>query len=41
MTEALARSARLDPDHLADALLTRLEVAPGAHDDIALVVVRL
>ncbi|MET9464701.1 SpoIIE family protein phosphatase [Streptomyces sp. NPDC006544] len=41
LTEALARGVRLDPDHLADALLARLEVARGAHDDIALVVVRL
>ncbi|MFE9637291.1 PP2C family protein-serine/threonine phosphatase [Streptomyces sp. NPDC006463] len=41
LAEALAGYARLDPDHLADALLARLEVARGAHDDIALVVVRL
>lgn len=41
LAEALADYARLDPDDLSDALLTRLEVARGAHDDIALVVVRL
>ncbi|MGW6686259.1 PP2C family protein-serine/threonine phosphatase [Streptomyces sp. NPDC054961] len=41
LTEALARSVRLGPDRLADALLARLDVARGAHDDIALVVVRL
>ncbi|MFE7776234.1 PP2C family protein-serine/threonine phosphatase [Streptomyces sp. NPDC057445] len=41
LTDALARYALLSPDRLADALLARLEVAGGARDDIALIVVRL
>ncbi|KES08382.1 protein phosphatase [Streptomyces toyocaensis] len=41
LTDTLARHARMDPDELADTLLTRLGVAHGGLDDIALVVVRL
>lgn len=41
LTDALARHARLSPERLADALLTRLGVAGGARDDIALITVRL
>lgn len=41
LTDGLARHARLSPDRLADALLSSLGVAGGAHDDIALIVVRL
>ncbi|MFE4721446.1 PP2C family protein-serine/threonine phosphatase, partial [Streptomyces sp. NPDC056728] len=41
LTDGLARYARLCPDRLADALLTHLDVAGGAQDDIALIVVRL
>lgn len=41
LTDALARLTRLRPDHLADTLLTRLGVADGGRDDIALVIVRL
>jgi serine phosphatase RsbU (regulator of sigma subunit) len=41
LTDGLARYARLSPDRLADALLAHLGVAGGAHDDIALIVVRL
>ncbi|MET8212926.1 SpoIIE family protein phosphatase [Streptomyces sp. NPDC005373] len=41
LTDGLARYARLSPDRLADALLTHLDVAGGAQDDIALIVVRL
>jgi serine phosphatase RsbU (regulator of sigma subunit) len=41
LSDALARSARLGPDRLADSLLARLGVIGGARDDIALVAVRL
>ncbi|MFF5158287.1 PP2C family protein-serine/threonine phosphatase [Streptomyces sp. NPDC000348] len=41
LTDTLARHARLSPDHLADTLLTRLGVADGGRDDIALITVRL
>ncbi|MEV0537440.1 SpoIIE family protein phosphatase [Kitasatospora sp. NPDC050463] len=41
LTDALARYACLDPEHLADALLARLGVSSGASDDIALIVLRL
>ncbi|MFI7705144.1 PP2C family protein-serine/threonine phosphatase [Nonomuraea sp. NPDC049480] len=41
LTDALARFGRLDPEHLADALLASLKVSSGARDDIALLVVRL
>ncbi|MEV6839606.1 SpoIIE family protein phosphatase [Streptomyces sp. NPDC051133] len=37
----LARHARLGPGDLADTLLTRLGVADGGGDDIALIIVRL
>ncbi|PWI04777.1 protein phosphatase [Streptomyces sp. NWU339] len=41
LADALARHARLSPDRLADVLLTRLGVADGGRDDVALVIVRL
>ncbi|WP_413798075.1 PP2C family protein-serine/threonine phosphatase [Streptomyces iranensis] len=41
LTDTLARHTSLGPDHLADTLLTRLGVADGGRDDIALIVVRL
>ncbi|WP_432251688.1 PP2C family protein-serine/threonine phosphatase [Streptomyces sp. HNM1019] len=41
LTDTLARHTCLGPDHLADTLLTRLGVAGGGRDDIALIVVRL
>ncbi|MEV0695523.1 SpoIIE family protein phosphatase [Streptomyces sp. NPDC050388] len=41
LADALARHARLSPDRLADALLTRLGVADGGRDDVALIIVRL
>ncbi|MFJ3175349.1 PP2C family protein-serine/threonine phosphatase [Streptomyces roseus] len=41
LTTALTRLADLDPERLADALLTQLGVVGGARDDIALIVVRL
>jgi serine phosphatase RsbU (regulator of sigma subunit) len=41
LTTALAQDGTLDPDRLADALLTRLAVAGGGPDDIALVIIRL
>ncbi|MBI0296506.1 SpoIIE family protein phosphatase [Streptomyces sp. PRKS01-29] len=41
LTDTLARHIALGPDHLADTLLTRLGVADGGPDDIALIVVRL
>ncbi|WP_407111911.1 PP2C family protein-serine/threonine phosphatase (plasmid) [Streptomyces sp. DSM 116494] len=41
LTDAVARHARLSPDDLADTLLTRLGVADGGPDDIALIIVRL
>ncbi|MBQ1089260.1 PP2C family protein-serine/threonine phosphatase [Streptomyces sp. B93] len=41
LTTALAQDRILAPDPLADALLTRLDVAGGVSDDIALVVIRL
>ncbi|MFC9635651.1 SpoIIE family protein phosphatase [Streptomyces mirabilis] len=41
LTTALAKDSTLAPDQLADALLARLDVARGADDDIALIVIRL
>ncbi|MEU0398370.1 SpoIIE family protein phosphatase [Streptomyces sp. NPDC006208] len=41
LTTALAQDQTLPPDLLADALLDRLDVADGAPDDIALVIIRL
>ncbi|MEV5315840.1 SpoIIE family protein phosphatase [Streptomyces sp. NPDC052610] len=41
LTTALAQDSALDPDRLADTLLVRLDVASGAPDDIALIVIRL
>ncbi|WP_367318581.1 SpoIIE family protein phosphatase [Streptomyces sp. HUAS ZL42] len=41
LTTALAQDRTLAPDLLADALLTRLDVAGGVSDDIALVIIRL
>ncbi|GGN96292.1 hypothetical protein GCM10011579_097610 [Streptomyces albiflavescens] len=41
LTTALAEDSTLAPGQLADALLTRLGVAGGAPDDIALIVIRL
>ncbi|MEV7380645.1 SpoIIE family protein phosphatase [Streptomyces lydicus] len=41
LTTALAQDQALPPELLADALLARLDVAGGAPDDIALVVIRL
>ncbi|MET7931897.1 SpoIIE family protein phosphatase [Streptomyces sp. NPDC058293] len=41
LTTALAQDRTLAPDLLADALLTRLDVAAGVSDDIALVIIRL
>jgi serine phosphatase RsbU (regulator of sigma subunit) len=41
LTNALAQDTALAPDQLADTLLSRLGVANGASDDIALVVIRL
>lgn len=41
LTGTLARHARAGPEQLADTLLTRLGVADGGRDDIALIVVRL
>lgn len=41
LMDTLARHAGLGPDHLADTLLSRLGVADGGRDDIALIVVRL
>ncbi|MFF0156349.1 PP2C family protein-serine/threonine phosphatase [Streptomyces sp. NPDC005263] len=41
LTTALAKDSTLAPDQLADALLDRLDVAAGAEDDIALIVIRL
>ncbi|GAA2416009.1 SpoIIE family protein phosphatase [Streptomyces coeruleofuscus] len=41
LTTALAQDGALAPDRLADALLTRLAVAGGGPDDIALVIIRL
>ncbi|MFH8498996.1 PP2C family protein-serine/threonine phosphatase [Streptomyces coeruleorubidus] len=41
LTTALAQDGTLAPDRLADALLTRLAVAGGGPDDIALVIIRL
>jgi serine phosphatase RsbU (regulator of sigma subunit) len=41
LTGVLADHPRLNPDHLADTLLSRLGVSGGGHDDIALIVVRL
>jgi serine phosphatase RsbU (regulator of sigma subunit) len=41
LTDALARHARHNPERLADALLAHLGVSSGAHDDIALIVIRL
>ncbi|MER6378406.1 SpoIIE family protein phosphatase [Streptomyces mirabilis] len=41
LTTALAKDTTLAPDQLADALLASLDVAGGAADDIALIVIRL
>ncbi len=41
LTTALAKDSTVAPDQLADALLAHLDVAGGAADDIALVVIRL
>ncbi|MGA5436601.1 PP2C family protein-serine/threonine phosphatase [Streptomyces cellulosae] len=41
LTDAVTHHADLDPEPLADTLLTRLGVADGGRDDIALIVVRL
>ncbi|MFG2476250.1 PP2C family protein-serine/threonine phosphatase [Streptomyces fagopyri] len=41
LTEALGHHRFLSPERLADALLADLGLVRGAHDDIALVVVRL
>ncbi|GAA3478432.1 SpoIIE family protein phosphatase [Streptomyces yanii] len=41
LTDVLAASSRLSPDHLADTVLSRLGVSGGGDDDIALIVVRL
>ncbi|MFE5407008.1 SpoIIE family protein phosphatase [Streptomyces sp. NPDC056580] len=41
LTSTLASCTEFGAEHLADALLARLDVASGADDDIALVVVRL
>ena len=41
LTTALAQDRTLAPDQQADALLDRLDVAAGAPDDIALVIIRL
>jgi serine phosphatase RsbU (regulator of sigma subunit) len=41
LTDILAANCRLSPDHLADTLLSRLDVSGGGDDDIALIVVRL
>ncbi|MFE4824163.1 SpoIIE family protein phosphatase [Streptomyces sp. NPDC056704] len=41
LTTALAKDSTLAPDQLADALLARLDVAEGAADDIALIIIRL
>ncbi|WP_432044313.1 SpoIIE family protein phosphatase [Streptomyces cadmiisoli] len=41
LTDILTGNPRLSPDHLADTLLARLDVAGGGEDDIALLVARL
>lgn len=41
LTSVLTEHRRHDPEHLADELLTRLGVANGAPDDVALLVMRL
>ncbi|MGC0334465.1 serine phosphatase RsbU (regulator of sigma subunit) [Streptomyces sp. SAI-170] len=41
LTSTLATCTEFSAEHLADALLARLGLASGAHDDIAMVVVRL
>lgn len=41
LTTALAQDPTLPPDLLADALVARLDVAGGAPDDIALVIIHL
>ncbi|MFF8868366.1 SpoIIE family protein phosphatase [Streptomyces sp. NPDC015139] len=41
LTSTLATCTEFGPEHLADALLARLDLTSGANDDIALVVVRL
>ncbi|MGW9032220.1 PP2C family protein-serine/threonine phosphatase [Streptomyces sp. NPDC055722] len=41
LSDALAANVRLDPEPLADVLLSRLGVSGGGNDDIALIVVRL
>ncbi|MFC5956019.1 PP2C family protein-serine/threonine phosphatase [Streptomyces pratens] len=41
LADALGHHTSLGPDQLADTLLTRLGVADGGRDDVALIVVRL
>ncbi|WP_055690082.1 PP2C family protein-serine/threonine phosphatase [Streptomyces prasinus] len=41
LADTLGRHTSLGPDRLADTLLTRLGVAEGGRDDIALIIVRL
>jgi PAS domain S-box-containing protein len=41
LTETLGRNRTLDPEHMADAVLSQLGVATGAPDDIVLVIIRL
>ncbi|MET8291724.1 SpoIIE family protein phosphatase [Streptomyces sp. NPDC005132] len=41
LTATLARNSTLAPDQLADTLLADLDVAGGAPDDIALIIIRL
>ncbi|MEU4039133.1 SpoIIE family protein phosphatase [Streptomyces collinus] len=41
LTDTLATCTQFGAEHLADALLARLNLASGANDDIAMVVVRL
>ncbi|MPY53407.1 PP2C family protein-serine/threonine phosphatase [Streptomyces acidicola] len=41
LCDAVSHTARLSPEHLADALLVRFGVSGGARDDIALIAVRL
>ncbi len=41
LTTTLAQVGNYTPEQLADTLLSRLDVADGAPDDIALIVIRL
>lgn len=41
LTKALAQNSTLAPDQLADTLLASLNLAGGAPDDIALIIIRL